>query len=419
MTRRKLWTEELDNKLLAHVNARGKQSIPDACATLRVLGDPAFQDFTPYALVKHYEKLRHAQDLELQRLEQECEDEEEEESSTTSTSYRVERVIPASHGKLSSREHIGCGYLMIPTMKQVEAWFYEKYGRGAYVIVDEETDCVITGYYLPPLPHVGDEPKCLGLYMAEKANFDVCNACEFAVDCQAVVEEQSHPECFGTYKPGYCSTECGFVENCDLATPKKRSEKFTVTKMMKVTASGGNGPSLVRTVPQTIGETYVGEPPTKDEIEALLTPLYGGGEYIVINQTTKKVHKRFRFDGPPKDPDAPVAFSGESLSPIVQTLDVDKHPLMRALLLLPEAKDNQQAWGRIFPRVLKAAEGVCADIAAARKDIAAARKELEKVAFATKVVQTLHADKLEAVMDECDAAMERNKLVDRELKKEN
>jgi hypothetical protein len=100
-------------------------------------------------------------------------------------------------------------------------------------------------------------------------------------------------------------------------------------------------------------------------------------------------------------------------------LDDDKRPLIKALLLLPKAKDNSEAWDRIFPRVLKAAEGVCADVDAARKDIDAAKKEIEKVAFATRFVQTIQADKLEAVMDECDAALERNKLVDRELKKEN
>ena len=231
-------------------------------------------------------------------------------------------------------------------------------------------------------------------------------------------EDDEEPDCFTSY----CSEDeecckCGFAEVCGSETSREyltpvpgKFDKYTVVKMLKVSG---------KMTPKTIGDTYTGEPPGKDDIEATLVPQYGGGEYIVINQTMKKVHKRFRFDGPAKDPDAPVAFPGKSLSPIVRMLDDDKRPLMRALLLLPEAKDNQQAWDRIFPRVLKAGEGVYADIDAAKKDIAAARKELEKVAFATRFVQTMQADKLEAVMDECDAALERNKLVDRELKKED
>lgn len=376
MTYRRLWTDELDSKLLAHVNARGKHSIPDACMTLRVLSGDDFQSFTVHAMVKHYEKLRHAQELEIENgcdeLErEEMADEEKENVPVKVPKYLLQKEVvytvdgggqPCRKPKI---ETIGF-YSTIPLRREIVRDFEDtEYGDGEYILVHTRRRKIVKRYKIRFGLPTESEPE-------EEDEYDE--------------EEES-------------------LENLE-----SKPTKFTVVKMVKVSG---------KMIPKTIGDTYTGEPPGKDTIEAILAPQYGGGEYIVINQTTKKVHKRFKFDGPPKDPDAPVAFPAQSLSPIVRTLDADKHPLIEALLLLPKARDNPEAWDRIFPRVLKAAEGVCADVDAARKDIDAARKEIEKVAFATRFVQTVHADKLEAVMDECDAALERNKLVDRELKKEN
>jgi len=61
--------------------------------------------------------------------------------------------------------------------------------------------------------------------------------------------------------------------------------------MMRTMTTKEDGTVDIRLAPRTIGNTYFGEPPSKDDLEAFLYPLYGGGEYIVINQSTKKVHK--------------------------------------------------------------------------------------------------------------------------------
>jgi len=98
-------------------------------------------------------------------------------------------------------------------------------------------------------------------------------------------------------------------------------------------------------------------------------------------------------------------------------LEQDKRPLMKVMLLLDKAKDNHEAWDRIFPRALVAVEGVYADIHAARK-------EMEKMATAARAVRILYdkkmsedADKFDSEMDECDAALKAEKLVDRQLKR--
>ena len=340
--------------------------------TLRVLSGDDFQSFTVYAMVKHYEKLRHAQELEIENgcdeLErEEMADEEKENVPVKVPKYLLQKEVvytvdgdgqPCRKPKM---ETIGF-YSTIPLKREIVQDFEDtEYGDGEYILVHTHRRKIVKRYKIRFRLPTESEPE----------------------------EEDEYDE-----------------EEESLENPESKPTKFTVVKMVKVSG---------KTVPKTIGDTYTGEPPGKDTIEAILAPQYGGGEYIVINQTTKKVYKRFRFDGPPKDPDAPVAFlgiEGNSLSPIVRMLDTDKHPLIEVMLLLDKARDNPEAWKRLFPRALKAAEGVCADVAAARK-------EIEKVAFATRIVQTMQADKLEAVMDECDAALERNKLVDRELKKEN
>lgn len=185
---------------------------------------------------------------------------------------------------------------------------------------------------------------------------------------------------------------------------------------MNVRVFREDGSFLVVAVPKTIGTDLMldGGPPDRNDIELLLVPLYGGGEYFVINSTTKQVHKRFKFDGPPKDPDAPGAFAGKSPSPIARTLDDDKHPLIKVMLLLPRARDNPEAWDNIFPRALAAAESVCVDIDKARA-------ELEKTAMAVKMIEALHkkkkeeTDQLKAEMEACEAALEREKLVDKQV----
>jgi hypothetical protein len=192
----------------------------------------------------------------------------------------------------------------------------------------------------------------------------------------------------------------------DLEPVPSKSHKFTVARMMKVTASREDGSFYVKTVPKTIGEVYVGEPPGKDDIEALLVPQYGGGEYSVINQTTKKVHKRFKFDGPPKDPDA------SEPSP-TGVLDDDKRPLMMVMALLDRARGNPEAWKRIFPKALAAAEIVCADIDTARKEL----KELVRYREAEQVRQKKEVDEFDAQWAGIDEALKAEKLIDRELKR--
>jgi len=48
---------------------------------------------------------------------------------------------------------------------------------------------------------------------------------------------------------------------------------------------------------------FFGRIPSKDDIESMFFPLYGGGEYLVINTKTKGCTKKYEFDGVPKDPD--------------------------------------------------------------------------------------------------------------------
>jgi hypothetical protein len=100
----------------------------------------------------------------------------------------------------------------------------------------------------------------------------------------------------------------------------------------------------------------------------------------------------------------------KTLGRIVDKLDADNRPLMRMMALLDKAKDNGEAWGQVFPKALHTVEDVYADIEAARK-------ELEKMSVVYKAKQKLDADDLSAEMDECDAELKKQKLVDREVKR--
>lgn len=173
----------------------------------------------------------------------------------------------------------------------------------------------------------------------------------------------------------------------------RKPAKFTVLKMMASKTTG-------KLIPHTLGEAHVDEPPGREEIESLLVPIYGGGGYTVFNETTKRVHKRYMFEGQPKDPNARMA---------AHILDDDKRPLMRVMALLDRAKDNHEAWDNIFPRALAAVESVY-------KDIEAARVQLSKMEPVYKAKIKHDADRLEKEMEECDAALQREKLVDRETK---
>lgn len=218
-----------------------------------------------------------------------------------------------------------------------------------------------------------------------------------------------------------CPPEKGLYDEVEeegdegLALVPKKSEKFTVVKMMKVTASREDGSFYVKLVPQTIGEVYVGEPPGKDDIEAILVPQYGGGEYSVINQTTKKVHKRFKFDGPPKDPEAPEQ---------AYSVDGAKYPLVKIMLVLNEVRQDPQLWARHFPKALSIAKEVHADREAARKeiqrlhfDLGDVREENEKMRPAYEAKKKQDEQKYDAELEDAAATLRSQQLVDRELKK--
>jgi len=89
-----------------------------------------------------------------------------------------------------------------------------------------------------------------------------------------------------------------------------------------------------------------------------------------------------------------------------------QRPLLDVMFLLDKARNNSQAWDRVFPKALKVAEDVSVDIEKARV-------ELEKTMTAVRFLQTMHADKLDAEMDDCDKALRAQMLVDRQMKAKN
>jgi hypothetical protein len=142
-------------------------------------------------------------------------------------------------------------------------------------------------------------------------------------------------------------------------------------------------------------------------------------------------------------------------------LDDESRPLIKAMLLLDKARDNSEAWKRIFPKVLAAAEAVCEDVDAGRaiidwyigdiaeleKRIDLMSKELAEItgdaAVSTECAEDFRkvlmvaistirkmkpayleqqkeeADKFETQWGDIDNALKSEKLVDRELKRKD
>lgn len=134
------------------------------------------------------------------------------------------------------------------------------------------------------------------------------------------------------------------VEKVDKQEEVEKSakpEKFTITKMMKIKAVREDGTFYMKTVPKGVGDVFVGEIPGKDYIEAILVPQYGGGEYSVINQTTKNVVKRYKFDGAAKDPDEPLPEAPQQVPPMAA--------IFQGMSAQP-SQPGQQAAGQPLPQ---------------------------------------------------------------------
>jgi len=106
----------------------------------------------------------------------------------------------------------------------------------------------------------------------------------------------------------------------DIKEEKPRPDKFTIFKIMRTRVTREDGSVNFINSPRTIGETYSGEPPTKATIENVLVPLYGGGVYSIMNQSTKQVAGKYQFEGNPKDPDEPMPMGSQQaqMGPIMQ-----------------------------------------------------------------------------------------------------
>jgi hypothetical protein len=162
-----------------------------------------------------------------------------------------------------------------------------------------------------------EKPDCFGGLDGEGGYEDDdsrCKHCDLAEECQSESPDEGEteePDAEEPLKPQRVK-EAGpsKVESSD------KPDKFTITKMVKVKTTREDGSIFMKTIPKTVGDVFTGEPPGKDDIEAILVPQYGGGEYSVINQTSKKVVKRYKFDGPARDPDEPVAEVAPQLTPI-------------------------------------------------------------------------------------------------------
>lgn len=224
-----------------------------------------------------------------------------------------------------------------------------------------------------------EKPKCYGEYDPEAGD---CETCEFTRAC-----EDDTPDCIRTYDPEdkekNCKN-CDVVRDCESETPedegeeskdssedkqsKKKSEeaassevesekpaKYTITKMMRSRSVKEDGTVDNKLMPRTVGDTYIGEPPGKEEIEPLLVPIYGGGEYIVINQTTHKTHKRYNFPGAAKDPDEPEP---TPVAPLPTTLAGAFRGLGGPLPSVPQEVSPGIAQENLFADRMKAATAV-------------------------------------------------------------
>lgn len=166
-----------------------------------------------------------------------------------------------------------------------------------------------------------------------------CKECELAKDCESETPEDADK--------GEPEDEAEKPKKAESEEEVAKPDKYTVTKMLKIKTVREDGTASIATTPKTIGETYIGEPPGKDDIEAILYPQYGGGEYIIINQTTKKVHKRYKLDGPAKDPDEPVPAVTPPQGPMAPIFQGPAVPPSQATMAAVQQAGQSPAMDRI------------------------------------------------------------------------
>lgn len=173
-----------------------------------------------------------------------------------------------------------------------------------------------------------DKPDCFanadgeGGYAEDDAR---CQHCDLSDDCQSEAsddddsseEEPEEPE-ESKEQPKKVQKKTEPEE--DSKEEKPRPDKFTIFKIMRTRVTREDGSVNFINSPRTIGETYSGEPPTKATIENVLVPLYGGGVYSIMNQSTKQVAGKYQFEGNPKDPDEPMPMGSQQaqMGPIMQ-----------------------------------------------------------------------------------------------------
>jgi len=152
---------------------------------------------------------------------------------------------------------------------------------------------------------------------------------------------------------------------------------------------------------------------TELEDQLLLREMTDLGDEMTERKKAKRIHRKHMLPGRTvKATQIHYHFLLKKAGQTVKKLGSDAPPLLKVMFLLDKARKNDQAWDRVFPKALKVAEDVSVDIEKARV-------ELEKTMTAVRVVQTMHADKLDAEMDDCDKALRAQMLVDRQMKAKN
>lgn len=110
--------------------------------------------------------------------------------------------------------------------------------------------------------------------------------------------------------------------------------KYWLRKMVYKPTRNKEGRMFNKPVFRTLDE-FVGKPPSIDDIESLYQPLWGGGEYLVIDSSTKKLYKRYTLDGVPLDPESNEAALTSSKvvqapAPVVQPQQQAPAPVYQA-----------------------------------------------------------------------------------------
>jgi hypothetical protein len=93
------------------------------------------------------------------------------------------------------------------------------------------------------------------------------------------------------------------------AEAMKEGDKFYLRKLVYKPSRTKDGKPYNKPVFKTLGE-FIGDAPTIDDIESIYQPLWGGGEYLVIDASSKKLAKKFILDGIALDPESNEAVQG-------------------------------------------------------------------------------------------------------------